>query len=89
MNDEYLHCSLTFVDNMESVVRETGDLAILLKAGIIQPEHFIDDLFSMYEQSYIFERKDEDLTIFKSVGHALENRTAVKHLGKYVNTNQN
>ena len=88
MDDECLMCSQIFVDNMESALRETGDLAIPLKAGIIQPDHIKADLFSMYEQSYVFERKNEDITIFKSVGHALEDLTAAKLVAEYVNTNE-
>ena len=75
MDDECLLRSLIFVDNMESALRETGDLAIPLKAGVIQLDHIKADLFSMCEQSYVFERKNEVLT-------------AVKLVAEYVNTNE-
>ena len=88
MDDECLLRSLIYVDNMESALRETGDLAIPLKAGVIQAENIKADLFSMCEQSYVFERKNEDITIFKSVGHALEDLTAAKLVAEYVNTNE-
>jgi len=88
MDDECLLRSNIFVDNMESAVRETGDLAIPIKAGVIQPKHIKADLFSMCEQNFIFERNNEDITIFKSVGHALEDLTAAKLVAEYVNTNE-
>lgn len=87
MDDECLLRSLVFVDNMESALRETGDLAIPLRAGVIQPEHIKADLFSMCGENYVFERKDGDITVFKSVGHALEDLTAAKLVAEYVNTN--
>jgi ornithine cyclodeaminase len=86
MDDQCLLRSLIFVDNMESALRETGDLAIPLQAEVIQTEHIKADLFSMCGQNYVFERKDEDITIFKSVGHALEDLTAAKLVADYVNT---
>jgi len=88
MDDECLRRSMIFVDNMESALRETGDLAIPLKVGVIQPEHIKADLFSMCDKSYVFERKYEDITVFKSVGHALEDMTAAKIVAEYVNTNE-
>lgn len=84
MDDQCLLRSLVFVDNMESALRETGDLAIPLKEKVIKPEHIKADLFAMCGRSYVFARKEEDITIFKSVGHALEDLTAAKIVAEYV-----
>jgi ornithine cyclodeaminase len=86
MDDQCLLRSQIFVDNMESALRETGDLAIPLHEKVIFPEDIKADLFSICDKSYIFKRKVEDITVFKSVGHALEDLTAAKLVAEYINT---
>jgi ornithine cyclodeaminase len=88
MDDQCLLRSQVFVDNMESALRETGDLAIPLKTKVILPEHIKADLFSLCSHQYLFERNREDITIFKSVGHALEDLTAAKLIAEYVHVSQ-
>jgi len=88
MDDECLLRSQVFVDNFESALRETGDLAIPLQSNIILPEHIKADLFSMCSRDYVFKRKEEDITIFKSVGHALEDLTAAKIVAEYVSSGE-
>jgi ornithine cyclodeaminase len=88
MDDQCLLRSKVFVDNMESALRETGDLAIPLREEVILPEYIEADLFEICSKTYSVERKEEDITIFKSVGHALEDLTAAKLVAEYVNNNE-
>lgn len=76
MDDECLKRGILFVDNTESALRETGDLAIPLAQGVISPAHVNADLFALCKQTYVFERPDDAITVFKSVGHALEDLAA-------------
>lgn len=76
MDDDCLKRSMLFVDNTESALRETGDLAIPLAQGVITPDHVNADLFALCKQTYVFERPDDAITVFKSVGHALEDLAA-------------
>jgi ornithine cyclodeaminase len=88
MDDQCLLRSHVFVDNMESAIRETGDLALPLHAKVILPEHIKADLFAICSKAYVFQRKIEDITIFKSVGHALEDLAAAKLVAEYVSCHE-
>jgi ornithine cyclodeaminase len=78
MDNECLTRSVIFVDNFESAVRETGDIAIPLMENVISHSDIKSDLFAMCKNEFCFEREDSDITTFKSVGHALEDLAAAK-----------
>jgi len=84
MDDDCLTKGRIFVDNTESASRETGDLAIPLANGVIKPEDIEADLFQLCQKQKPFGRKDDDITIFKSVGHALEDLAAAKLVAKVI-----
>ena len=78
MDDDFLTQARLFVDNTESALRETGDLAIPLAQGVIKPNDIEADLFSLTREQFQLNRHEQDITIFKSVGHALEDLAAAK-----------
>ena len=78
MDDDCLIGSRIFVDNFESAVRETGDLAIPIANGVISKEDLEADLFTLAKGDYDIKRQARDITVFKSVGHALEDLAAAK-----------
>ncbi|GHE86629.1 ornithine cyclodeaminase family protein [Thalassotalea profundi] len=78
MDDACLVGNKIFVDNFDGALRETGDIAIPLKTGIISKKDIKADLFSLCKGEYQVNRKASDITIFKSVGHALEDLIAAK-----------
>ena len=78
MDDDCLMGSRIFVDNFESAVRETGDLTIPITNGVISKEDIEADLFALAKGDYDIKRKASDITVFKSVGHALEDLAAAK-----------
>lgn len=84
MDDDCLTRAVIFVDNMESAVRETGDLAIPLAEKIIEMSDIHADLFALCGNKFTFERKSKDITVFKSVGHALEDLAAAKLVVEFV-----
>ncbi|MDO6446647.1 ornithine cyclodeaminase family protein [Colwellia sp. 1_MG-2023] len=84
MDDACLTRSKVFVDNFESAVRETGDIAIPLAEKVIEIADINADLFSLCRKSFEFKRNANDITVFKSVGHALEDLAAAKLVFDFV-----
>ncbi|XQW84221.1 ornithine cyclodeaminase family protein [Thalassotalea piscium] len=78
MDDECLLDNSLFVDNFDGALRETGDIVIPLKEQVIRKEDIKADLFSLSKGEFTFNREANDITVFKSVGHALEDLTAAK-----------
>jgi len=60
------------VDNCPAAVRETGDLAIPIPSGATQMSDIEADLFALCRGEKHFIRNRQDITLFKSVGHALK-----------------
>lgn len=76
MDDECIRRSRVYVDNFEGAMRETGDIAIPLANGVLSKEEINADLFDLCRDSYQVQRDTDDITLFKSVGHALEDLAA-------------
>ncbi len=70
-------CSL-FVDTMQGAPKESGDLAIPLKNGTCTLEDIQADLFALCRAEHQGRKTSEEITFFKSVGHALEDLAAAK-----------
>ncbi|WP_343561120.1 ornithine cyclodeaminase family protein [Kiloniella sp. b19] len=70
--------SRVFVDTREGATHEGGDVAIPLKEGVIGEGHILGDLFSLCRGEIRGRESSTDITLFKSVGHALEDLTAAK-----------
>lgn len=87
MDDECLTRGRIFVDNVETACRETGDIAIPLADGIITSNDIEADLFALCRKQFKITRAKTDITVFKSVGHALEDLTAAKLVFEFVEKN--
>lgn len=68
--------SVVFVDSVRTAPHEAGDLAIPLAKGAITPAHVVGDLFALCRGTASGRPGDEAITVFKSVGHALEDFVA-------------
>lgn len=79
-DDDCLLRSRIVVDNYQGALKETGDLAIPLKNGVISRENIEADLFELCKKQKQFVRDEQDITFFKSVGHALEDLAAAQLL---------
>jgi ornithine cyclodeaminase len=75
MNDEVLERSTLFVDHNDAF-EETGDLLIPLEEGIIEESDARATLFELCRKEKSINRDDEEITFFKSTGHALEDLSA-------------
>jgi ornithine cyclodeaminase len=84
MDDDCLIGNRIFVDNFDGALRETGDIAIPLKEQVISKADIKADLFALCKGEYQVNRQVNDITVFKSVGHALEDLTAAKLVAKTV-----
>jgi len=76
VDDETIRRSCVVVDTFQGC-REAGDLLIPQKNGIITQEHIRADLRGILTGQAGFVRGPEDITLFKSVGFALEDFAAV------------
>lgn len=72
VDDEAIIRSQVFVDNLEKAPEEAGDLAIPIQKGIFQHAQIQADLFQLCRLEKEGRTNDDEITLFKSVGHALE-----------------
>ena len=69
-----------FVDRRESAVSEAGDYLIPLREGAIGPEHIRAELGELLIGAADGRASDAELTVFKSVGIAVEDLVAAEHV---------
>lgn len=68
-----------YVDTFQGGCKESGDIVIPLQEGIIKEQDILGDLFALSAANSYARRSEADITIFKSVGHALEDLAAAHH----------
>ncbi len=78
-DDEAIKKSTIFVDTFEGGLRESGDIVIPLKTGLITKKDIKADLFALAANNHQGRNTNEEITFFKSVGHALEDLTAATY----------
>lgn len=81
-DDQALLKSSIYVDTVEGACSESGDLFIPIQSGIIQKSAIKSDLFGLCAKDIFSRTDDREITLFKSVGHALEDLVAA---GYYFN----
>lgn len=67
-----------FVDTRAGALKEGGDLAIPLSAGVISETDVLADLYDLTRGDAAGRVADDDITLFKSVGAALEDLAAAQ-----------
>lgn len=77
-DDETIKRSNIFVDTYEGM-KESGDLYIPLKNGILKENEVKADLPELSKKKKKGRINKDEITLFKSVGHALEDLTAAKY----------
>lgn len=83
-DDGVIQKAKIYVDTLEGAPKESGDLAIPLKTGLIQLADIQGDLFDLCRSNIQGRQSDEEVTLFKSVGHALEDLAAAKLLYQHL-----
>lgn len=84
-DDETIRRSSLFVDTMQGAPKESGDLAIPLKNEVCGLADIKADLFTLCRQQHPGRENAEEITFFKSVGHALEDLAAAKLVFQRIN----
>lgn len=77
-DNQAIQKSLIFVDSREMAPKESGDIAIPLKEGILKAQDLKADLFELCRESRPGRTDHQDITLFKSVGLALEDLVAAQ-----------
>jgi alanine dehydrogenase len=77
-DDDVFRRGRVFVDTREAACREAGDIVQPLRDGIIAEEDIAGDLFELTRGARGGRRFHDQITIFKSVGTALEDLAAAQ-----------
>ncbi len=76
-DDEAVRRSRILVDT-RAALEEAGDLAQPIEDGLLRPGDVVADLFDLCRGVARGRESDEEITLFKSVGHALEDLAAAR-----------
>ncbi len=77
-DDEAVRRSSVFVDTRAGALKEGGDVVQPLKSGILKPENVLADLFELTRGEKRGRGGPDEITLFKSVGSALEDLAAAE-----------
>jgi len=77
-DDEVITKASVFVDTYAGI-RESGDIYTPLETGVLKEEDIKGDLFSLCSEKGRGRINDDEITVFKSVGHALEDLVAASY----------
>lgn len=81
--------SSIYVDCMKAGLKESGDILSPLSDAIITKKDIKADLFTMCANDKYLRKNNDQITLFKSVGHALEDLTAATYYyNKYIKKNE-
>ena len=69
-----------YVDRRESALAEPGDILTPLSEGAISAEHIVAEIGELLVGQGVGRRNDEEITIFKSLGLAVEDVAAAYHV---------
>ena len=75
-DDHAIRTSRIYVDTLEGATKESGDLVLPLQNHIIEKRNIIGDLFDLCHARCKGRQAADEITLFKSVGHALEDLAA-------------
>lgn len=72
LDERTIQWAAVFVDTFEGALAEAGDLLIPLAKGLITREHLRGELADLVTGRVKGRTSDDEITVFKSVGYALE-----------------
>ena len=78
-NDETISRASVFVDTFQGGLKESGDIVIPLENGTLTKEEIKADLFELCSNKKTGRKSEEEITVFKSVGQALEDLAAANY----------
>jgi alanine dehydrogenase len=77
-DDDTMRRARIFVDSREGALAEAGDILLPIQAGAISADDIAGDLFDLTRGDRAGRRFHDQITVFKSVGLALEDLAAAK-----------
>jgi len=80
LDSETVAAAALFADRRESLVNESGEYLFALREGAITPEHVRGELGEVLVGAVEGRRDDAELTVFKSLGLAVEDLAAAEHV---------
>jgi alanine dehydrogenase len=83
-DDEVVRRSTLFVDTRAGALTEGGDLVQPIKAGVITESDIQADLAELTQHKHPGRRDDEEITLFKSVGTAIEDLAAAELIAENI-----
>ena len=75
-DDEAVRRATVFVDTRDGAAKEAGDIVIPLATGVLSMDAIAADLYDLCRGDHPGRANDEEITLFKSVGVALEDLAA-------------
>lgn len=84
-DDDVMSRGRVFVDTMEGGLNEAGDIVQALQSGALKKEDIVADLFDLCRAETPGRQTDAEITVFKSVGTALEDLVAAQFVFETMN----
>ena len=79
-DDRLVECAQIYVDTRAAALKEAGDLVQPLRAGVISASDILGELADIVRGPFPLRRTDTAITVFKSVGHSIEDLAAAELL---------
>ena len=80
LDTEAVQRARVFVDCRESALNEAGDLLIPLREGAFDASHILGEIGEVLTERVPGRERENDVTLFKSLGIAIEDVAAVHHV---------
>ena len=78
LSSETVAAATLFVDRRESTLNESGDYLFAVEERGIGPDHIVAELGDVFTGTHPGRRSDDELTVFKSLGIAVEDLAAAE-----------
>ena len=78
-DDETITKASVYVDTFQGGLKESGDIVTPLQNGTLKEEDIKADLFQLCSNQKTGRSSEKEITLFKSVGHALEDLAAANY----------
>ncbi len=78
-DDDVIRRGTIFVDTFQGGLKESGDIVIPLASGLITKEDIKADLYALTRKEHPGRETEDEITVFKSVGHASEDLIAADY----------
>jgi len=78
-DDEVITKGNVYIDTYQGGLKESGDIVMPLKTGVLKEKNIKADLFELCANKKSGRETESEITVFKSVGHALEDLAAATY----------